>query len=312
MSVTNFPGGANDVPPSALIAGASLPKVTMPVLAEMKRQRKPICALTAYDYATSRLADEAGIDLILVGDSLAMVVLGHENTLAVTVDEMLHHTSAVHRAVRRALVVADMPFGSYHGTIAEGLGNAVRFVKEAGAEAVKIEGPRIELVRALAEAEIPVVGHLGLTPQSIHRMGGYRVQARTVETVLRLKQDAHALADAGAGLLVLEGIPREAAAAITGELAIPTIGIGAGPDCNGQILVFHDLLNLAFSTTGAPAAKFVRHYADAGALIRSAIEHYREDVEHRAFPSDEESYHLPEAARRALDGMQKAGALRKA
>ena len=159
----------------------------MPALAEMKRQGKPISALTAYDYATSRLVDEAGIDLVLVGDSLAMVVLGHENTLAVTVDEMLHHTRAVRRAVRRALVVADMPFGSYHGTVAEGVANAVRFVKEAGAEAVKIEGPRVELVRALTEAEIPVVGHLGLTPQSIHRMGGYRVQARTAEAVQQLQ-----------------------------------------------------------------------------------------------------------------------------
>ena len=155
----------------------------MPALAEMKRQGKPITALTAYDYATSRLVDEAGIDMILVGDSLAMVVLGHDNTLAVTVDEMIHHTRAVRRAVRRALVVADMPFGSYHGTVAEGVANAVRFVKEAGAEAVKIEGPRTELVRALVASEIPVVGHLGLTPQSVHRMGGYRVQAKTAETV---------------------------------------------------------------------------------------------------------------------------------
>jgi 3-methyl-2-oxobutanoate hydroxymethyltransferase len=268
----------------------------------MKRQGKPISALTAYDYATSRLADEAGIDLLLVGDSLAMVVLGHENTLSVTVDEMLHHTRAVRRAVRRALVVADMPFGSYHGTVAEGLANAIRFVKEAGAEAVKIEGARVELVRALTDAEIPVIGHLGLTPQSVNRMGGYRVQARTVETVLQLKADAHALARAGAGAIVLEGIPREAAAAFTADLSIPTIGIGAGPDCDGQILVFHDLVNLTF----APAAKFVRQYADAGALIRSAIEHYREDVEHRAFPSDEESYHLPEAVRRALEANQAA------
>jgi 3-methyl-2-oxobutanoate hydroxymethyltransferase len=241
-----------------------------------------------------------------------MVVLGHENTLAVTVDEMLHHTRAVRRAVRRALVVADMPFGSYHGAVSEGLANAVRFVKEAGAEAVKIEGPRIELVRALTEAEIPVVGHLGLTPQSVHRMGGYRVQARTAAGVEQLKADAHALALAGAGAVVLEGIPREAAAAITAELAIPTIGIGAGPDCDGQILVFHDLLNLTFT----PPAKFVRRYGDAAALIRSAVEHYREDVEHHAFPSDQESYHLPEAVRRALDlkqdATQKLHALRKA
>jgi 3-methyl-2-oxobutanoate hydroxymethyltransferase len=302
MSLTNFPGSVSPSPGTNPIT-----KVTMPALAEMKRQGKPISALTAYDYATSRLVDEAGIDLVLVGDSLAMVVLGHENTLAVTVDEMLHHTRAVRRAVRRALVVADMPFGSYHATVTEGLTNAIRFIKEAGAEAVKIEGPRFELVRALTEAEIPVVGHLGLTPQSVHRMGGYRVQARTAETVLQLKADALALAEAGAGIIVLEGVPREAAAAITAELPVPTIGIGAGPDCDGQILVFHDLLNLTF----APAAKFVRRYADAGALIRTAVEHYREDVEHRAFPSDEESYHLAPAVRQALDATPKADALKK-
>jgi 3-methyl-2-oxobutanoate hydroxymethyltransferase len=289
MSLTEFSAGA-----SLAQRSLSLPKVTMPALVEMKRQGKPISALTAYDYATARLVDETGIDLILVGDSLAMVVLGHENTLAVTVDEMLHHTRAVRRGVRRALVVADMPFGSYHGTISEGVANAVRFVKEAGAEAVKIEGPRVELVRALVEAEVPVVGHLGLTPQSVHRMGGYRVQARTVDSALQLQADAFALAHAGAGAIVLEGIPREAAAAITAALPIPTIGIGAGPDCDGQILVFHDLVNLTF----APAAKFVRRYGDAAALFRSAVEHYREDVEHHAFPSDAESYHLPASARR--------------
>ncbi len=306
MSLTNFPGGG------VSSTNAPITKVTMPALAEMKRQGKLIAALTAYDYATSRLVDEAGIDLILVGDSLAMVVLGHDNTLAVTVDEMLHHTRAVRRAVRRALVVADMPFGSYHGTVAEGLANAVRFVKEAGAEAVKIEGPRAELVRALTEAEISVVGHLGLTPQSVHRMGGYRVQARTAETVKKLKADAHALAEAGAGALVLEGVPREVAAAITAELPIPTIGIGAGPDCDGQILVFHDMMNLTF----APPAKFVRRYGDAGALMRAAVEHYREDVERRAFPSDDESYHLPEAARSTLqpkpEPVPKLHTLRKA
>lgn len=306
MSFTNFPSAG------VSHTGNPITKVTMPALAELKRRGKPISALTAYDYATSRLVDEAGIDMVLVGDSLAMVVLGHDNTLAVTVDEMLHHTRAVRRAVRRALVVADMPFGSYHGTVAEGLANAVRFVKEAGAEAVKIEGPRVELVRALTEAEIPVVGHLGLTPQSVHRMGGYRVQARTVATVQRLKADAHALTEAGAGALVLEGVPREVAGAITAELQIPTIGIGAGPDCDGQILVFHDLVNLTF----APPAKFVRRYGDAAALIRTAVEHYREDVEHRAFPSDEESYHLPESARDVLNPKAEAApklhAVRKA
>ncbi len=289
MSLTSSSADARLSP-----SGVSLPKVTIPALAEMKRQGKPISALTAYDYSTARLVDEAGIDLILVGDSLAMVVLGLENTLAVTVDEMLHHTRAVRRAVHRALVVADMPFGSYHGAIDEAVANAVRFIKEAGAEAVKIEGPRVDLVRGLVEAEIPVVAHLGLTPQSVHRMGGYRVQARTAEAALQLQADAFALAHAGAGAIVLEGVPREAAAAITTALPIPTIGIGAGPDCDGQILVFHDLVNLTF----APAAKFVRRYADASALFRSAIERYREDVEHRAFPSDTESYHLPQSARR--------------
>jgi len=291
MSVTNFLAGTG-----LASADQSLPKVTVPALSEMKRRHKPISALTAYDYATARLVDEAGIDFVLVGDSLAMVVLGHENTLAVTVDEMLHHTRAVRRAVRRALVVADMPFGSYHGSISDAQANAVRFVKEAGAEAVKIEGPRIELVRALTQAEVPVIGHLGLTPQSVHRMGGYRVQARTAESVRQLESDARSIARAGAGAIVLEGVPREVAESITAQLSIPTIGIGAGPGCDGQILVFHDLVGLTFS----PAAKFVRRYADLGSAIRSAAEHYREDVEHRVFPSDEESYHLGESARQAL------------
>ncbi|MDR3775292.1 MAG: 3-methyl-2-oxobutanoate hydroxymethyltransferase [Terracidiphilus sp.] len=303
MSLTNPPDGCSTTPSNTPIT-----KVTMPALAQMKRQGKPISALTAYDYPTSRLADEAGIDLILVGDSLAMVVLGHENTLAITVDEMLHHTRAVRRAVRRALVVADMPFGSYHGPVAEGVANAIRFIKEAGAEAVKIEGPRVELVRALVAAEIPVVGHLGLTPQSVNRMGGFRVQARTADAAQQLKADALAVAEAGAGLIVLEGVPREAAAAITAELPVPTIGIGAGPDCDGQILVFHDLVNLTF----APPAKFVRRYADAGALIRTAIEHYREDVERHAFPSDEESYHLAPEERQSLESPLKTNKLRKA
>jgi len=307
MSITSFPGGTGPSRPAS-----PQTKVTMPALSEMKRQGKPISALTAYDYSSARLVDEAGIDLLLVGDSLAMVVLGHENTLAVTMDEMLHHTRAVRRAVRRALVVADMPFGSYHASIAEGVANAIRFVKEAGAEAVKIEGPRTELVRALVNAEISVVGHLGLTPQSLHRMGGYRVQARTAESIHQLKADALALAHAGAGALVLEGVPREVAEEITAELPIPTIGIGAGPGCDGQILVFHDMLNLTF----APPAKFVRRYGDAGALMRSAIENYREDVEQRAFPSDEESYHLPDAARKSLetdrDRLPVLGALRNA
>ena len=292
MSLTNFSGSTSPTSPS----NNQITKVTMPALLEMKRQGKPISSLTAYDYATSRLVDEAGIDMILVGDSLAMVVMGQENTLSITVDEMLHHTRAVRRAVRRALVVADMPFGSYHGAVTDGVANAVRFIKEAGAEAVKIEGPRARLIQAMTDAEIPVVAHLGLTPQSVLRMGGYRVQARSAAAAEQLKSDALEVAEAGAGVLVLEGVPREIAAEITAGLPIPTIGIGAGPDCDGQILVFHDLVNLTF----APPAKFVRRYGDAAALFRSAVDQYREDVERRVFPSDAESYHLPEATKKAL------------
>ena len=272
--------------------------VTFQTLQQKKHAGRPITALTAYDYATARLVDEAGIDLILVGDSLAQVVLGYDTTLPVTVDEMLHHTRAVRRSVRRALVAADMPFGSYHTGVAAGAANAIRFVKEAGAQAVKIEGGanRAELVESLTAAEIPVIGHLGLTPQSVHKMGGYKVQGKTAAAISELLHDAHMLEAAGAGLLVLEGMPREVAARITAEISIPTIGIGAGPDCDGQILVFHDLVNLSFS----PAAKFVRQYGDAAALFREAIDGYRRDVEERAFPADEESYHLPKESAPAL------------
>lgn len=272
--------------------------VTFQSLQEKKQAGQPITALTAYDYATARLVDEAGIDLVLVGDSLAMVVLGYESTLPVTMDEMLHHTRAVRRAVRRALVIADMPYGSYQSSIDQGVANAVRFVKESGAQGVKIEGgaSRAELVERLTAAEIPVVGHLGLTPQSVHRMGGYKVQGKTTAAISGLLHDAHTLEAAGAVLLVLEGIPREVAARITSEIGIPTIGIGAGPDCNGQILVFHDLVNLSF--TQPP--KFARQYADAASLFRDAIESYRRDVEDRSFPNDRESYHLPKEAAATL------------
>jgi 3-methyl-2-oxobutanoate hydroxymethyltransferase len=265
-------------------------KVTLPTLQEKKRNRVPISALTAYDYATARLVDEASVDLVLVGDSLGMVMLGYESTLPVTMEEMLLCTRAVRRAVRRALLAADMPYASYHEDVRQGVGNALRFVKEAGAEAVKVEGGRnrVELVARLTDAEIPVIGHLGLTPQSVHRMGGYRVQGKSLLDAEQLVEDALALEAAGAVLLVLEGVPREVAAHITAELSIPTIGIGAGPECDGQILVLHDLLNLSF----APAAKFVRRYADAASLIRNAVEDYRKDVETRSFPSDAESYHL--------------------
>lgn len=284
MSLTN-PTGINAAVPST-----SFLKVTLPALQEKKRNRVPISALTAYDYATARLVDEASVDLVLVGDSLAMTMLGHDSTLAVTMEEMLLFTRAVRRGVRRALLAADMPYASYHVDIAEGVRNALRFVKEAGAEAVKVEGGsnRVELVQRLTDAEIPVIGHIGLTPQSLHRTGGYRVQGKSLAAAEMLLLEAMALENAGAAMLVLEGVPREVAARITAELTIPIIGIGAGPDCDGQILVVHDLLNLTF----APAAKFVRRYADAAALIRNAVENYREDVEKRNFPNDAESYHL--------------------
>jgi 3-methyl-2-oxobutanoate hydroxymethyltransferase len=274
---------------------AASAKITPHTLLERKQAHQPITALTAYDYATARLVDEAGIDLLLVGDSLAMVVMGLESTLPVTVDEMLHHTRAVRRAVRRALLVADMPYGSYHVSADKAVANAARFLKEGGAEAVKIEGPRAELVERLVSAEIPVVAHIGLTPQSVHRMGGYKVQGKTPAEYARLRKDARELEDAGACAIVLEGMPRELAAEITADLTIPTIGIGAGVDCDGQILVFHDLVNLTF----APPARFVRHYADAAETFRNAITAYRDDVVERRYPAEEESYHLPKSTKGA-------------
>jgi 3-methyl-2-oxobutanoate hydroxymethyltransferase len=270
---------------------ADLPsKVTVPSLLEKKQLRRPITAVTAYDYASARVVDEAGLDVVLVGDSLAMVMQGHENTLAVTMDEMLLYTRGVRRALRRALLIADMPFGSYQTDEREGINNAVRFVKEAGAEAVKLEGgrERKELVRRIVDAEIPVMGHLGLTPQSVHRMGGYKVQGKTMEAIDELRTDAFALEEAGCFALVLEGVPRELARIVTEELKIPTIGIGAGPDCDGQILVLHDMMSMTFSTP----AKFVRRYADMAGVMREALVGYRHDVEARTFPSDAESYHL--------------------
>jgi len=266
-------------------------RVTVQTLAEKKHNHDPIVCLTAYDYSAARLADEAGVDLVLVGDSLAQVVLGYDSTLPVTMEEMLHHTRATRRGIKRALLVADMPFGSYHTGDRQALENAVRFVKEAGAEAVKIEGgvTRSALVRRIIEAEIPVVGHIGLTPQSVHKMGGYKVQGKTVAAMDQLLRDAAALDEAGVSALVLEGIPRELAARITAEVSTPTIGIGAGPECDGQILVFHDLVGLTFN---APP-KFVRRYAAVGEAITAAIHAYGEDVRERSFPSDAESYHLP-------------------
>jgi len=271
-------------------------KITAPGLLQRKSSAagshttaKKITCLTAYDYPTSRLLDEAGVDVLLVGDSLAMVVLGHESTLAVTIEEMLHHTRAVRRGTKRALVVADMPYGTYHGDLSESVRNAVRFVKEGGAEAVKIEGGerRLELISRLTEAEIPVMGHVGLTPQSVNALGGYKVQGKTQNAAEQVLRDARAVEAAGAFAVVLEALPRELAAQITEDLKIPTIGIGAGPDCDGQILVVHDLLGLTF---GQPP-KFARHYANVGEIISQAAREYCTDVQSGAFPADKESYH---------------------
>jgi 3-methyl-2-oxobutanoate hydroxymethyltransferase len=274
-------------------------KITVASLREKKIHKQPITCLTAYDYATARLVDEAAIDVILVGDSLAQAMLGYENTLSVTVEEMLHHTQAVRRGVKHAFLIADMPFGSFHVTADEALRNAARFVKEGGAEAVKMEGgeKRADLIRRVIDAEIPVAGHIGLTPQSVNVMGGYKVQGKSLLAVEQLMRDAVALDRAGVSCLYLEGIPREVGAMITAEVATPTIGIGAGPECDGQVLVIHDILNLTFG----PPAKFVRRYGDAAALISDAVQAFRADVLSHQYPSDSESYHLPKDTQQALE-----------
>ena len=277
----------------------SRPKVTTASLREQKLRHEPITCLTAYDYATARLVDEAGIDMVLVGDSLAQTMLGYENTLTVTMDEMLHHVKAVHRGLQSALLVADMPYGSYQVDLKDAVVNATRFVKEGGAEVVKIEGgeKRADLIRHIIDAEIPVAGHIGLTPQSVNVMGGYKVQGKNLTGIEQLMRDATTLDRAGVACLYLEGIPREVAAMITSEVSTPTIGIGAGPDCDGQVLVFHDIVNLTFG----PPAKFVRRYEDAAALITHAVQAFRADVKSHQYPSDDESYHLSKETKAGLD-----------
>jgi 3-methyl-2-oxobutanoate hydroxymethyltransferase len=259
--------------------------------------------VTAYDYSSARLVDEAGVDIVLVGDSLAQTMLGYENTLSVTLEEMLHHTRAAHRGVKRALLVGDMPFGSYHADVNEAIRNAARFVKEAGAEMVKIEGgeKRADLIRRIIDAEIPVAGHIGLTPQSVNVMGGYKVQGKNLTGVEQLMRDAVALDRAGVACIYLEGIPREVAAMITAEVETPTIGIGAGPDCDGQVLVFHDLVGL----TIGHKPKFARQYANLGAEISRAAEAYCNDVRDGRFPSDAESFHSPAELREQLLARQR-------
>ncbi|HEX8089238.1 MAG TPA: 3-methyl-2-oxobutanoate hydroxymethyltransferase [Blastocatellia bacterium] len=273
------------------ITESNAKKITAPHI----RGRKggaTIVALTAYDYPSARLVDEAGFDIILVGDSLAQTVLGYDSTLPVTLDEMIAATRAVRRATRRALVVGDMPFGSYQDSVSRAVESAIRFVKEGGAEAVKLEGGvrRAEMVKAIVEAEVPVMGHIGLTPQSLLRMGGYRVQGKTIEAARELIEDALALERAGAFSIVLEGIPSEISTLITNRVTVPTIGIGAGVNCDGQILVFSDLVGLTFGHK----AKFVRQYSDVKSVITDALKKYSDDVAARRFPADAESYHLPE------------------
>ena len=311
MSLTQ-PRFVESTASSAPVPGAPAPavpaaKVTAQTLLQKKLAGEPITALTATDYPSARLVDEAGIDLVLVGDSLAMTVLGYDSTLPLTVDEMLHHARAVRRGVKRALLVVDMPFGSYHVSREDAVRNALRFVQEAGAEAVKFEGGRhhAALVEQLTLAEIPVVGHIGLTPQSLHRMGGYKVQGRSAPAIESLLADAAALEGAGAVALVVEGVPREVGERITRSLSIPVIGIGAGPGCDGQILVFHDLCTMTF----APAAKFVRRFADAQTLLRDGIAAFRTAVAERGFPNDAESYHLAAGVAESLDA-ELAGGLR--
>ena len=272
-------------------------KVTVPDLLSRKfhsglgspETRKKITCLTAYDYPTARLLDEAGVEVLLVGDSLGMVVLGYDSTLPVTLDEMLHHVRAVRRGTKRALLVADMPYGSFHVSTDESIRNAMRLIKEGGAEAVKIEGGerRLELISRLVEAEIPVMGHVGLTPQSINALGGFHVQGKTADAAKQLERDAKAVEAAGAFSVVLESVPRELAARITEKLRIPTIGIGAGPDCDGQVLVFHDLVGLTIGHT----PKFARQYANLSGEISRAVEAYCSDVRSGGFPSDAESFH---------------------
>jgi 3-methyl-2-oxobutanoate hydroxymethyltransferase len=267
-------------------------KLPLTELADMKRRREPIVMVTAYDYPSGKIADAAGIDVVLVGDSAAMTVLGNDSTVPATMDEMLMLTRAAARGAERPLVVADMPFGSFQVSDEDAVRNGVRFVKEAGADAVKLEGagPTLSRVLALVGAGIPVMGHVGLTPQSATMLGGFRAQGRTAEKARTLLQDAQALEAAGCFAVVLEAVPAQVAARITESLSVPTIGIGSGRGCDGQVLVFHDLLGLY----DGKAPRFVKRYADLATETRSALERYAADVRSGAFPADEHTYSIPE------------------
>jgi 3-methyl-2-oxobutanoate hydroxymethyltransferase len=276
---------------------AAQPRVTAPEIASRKGSGTPIVMVTAYDAPSARAVDAAGVDVILVGDSLAMVVLGYDDTLQVTTDDMAHHVGAVARTQPHALVVGDLPWLSYHVSLDDTVRNAASLVR-AGAGAVKLEGgrKRLDAVRAILDAEIPVMGHLGLTPQSVHALGGFRVQGKELETARAIVDDAIALADAGCFAIVLECVPDAVARLVTDSVAVPTIGIGAGRHCDGQVLVYHDLLGIEERV----APKFVRRYAELGADATSALERFADDVRAGRFPSSEETYHAADTVSDAL------------
>ena len=262
-------------------------KMTIPDILKMKQNSQRITVLTAYDFPFARLVDDGGVDIILVGDSVGVVVAGHDTTLPVTMDEMLYHVRAVKRAAPKALVVADMPFMSYQTGIEDACRNCGRMIKEGGAEAVKVEGgsSMAHVIRAVSSIDIPVMAHIGLTPQSVHRMGGYKVQGRK-EQAERIMDDAYAVQHAGAFAVVLEGIPAALAAAISAELTIPTIGIGAGPSCDGQVMVIHDILGLCEKYS----PRFVKRYADLGPIISAAVTQYVTEVRNGEFPTEGHSF----------------------
>ncbi|HKV02310.1 MAG TPA: 3-methyl-2-oxobutanoate hydroxymethyltransferase [Ktedonobacteraceae bacterium] len=277
-------------------------KVTVPAIQARKGGPK-IKMVTAYDAPSARIADRAGADIILVGDTLAHVVLGYDDTLPATMDVMIHHTAAVARAKPGALIVGDMPWLSYHVSVEEAVRNAGRFIREGRAECVKLEGgrKRLAVIEAILAAEIPVMGHLGLTPQSIHVMGGYRVQGKRAEAARELVADAHALAAAGVFAIVLEGVPDVLAQIVTQEVPVPTIGIGAGPHCDGQVLVYHDVLGLYEGRV----PKFVRQYARLADVATEALQGFFADVQAGTFPSDAESYHMDEESARTLRALMR-------
>ncbi len=266
-------------------------KVFVPALREAKEKGEKLVCLTAYDYPTARIVDEAGVDIILVGDSMGNVIHGYGNTIPVTMDEICSATKAVKRGSNRALVVADMPYGSFHTGDNKAVRNALKLMKDGGAEAVKLEGGRnrVGLVKRLVDEEIPVVAHVGLTPQSVHKMGGYRVQAKTADAAKILIEDAKMLQDAGAFAIVLELVPREVAEIVTNELKISTIGIGAGSECDIQVLVLHDLIGFTFGRQ----PRFVRQYANVSEVITNAITAWMDDVKTGNYPSEAESYGMP-------------------